>query len=51
MKTFKFIVTYTNDKRQVEVKARSKEEAIYLLECRSKRALMQIVKIDLEIIL
>jgi hypothetical protein len=47
MKTYIFSVTYTNDKRTEEVKARSEQEAKYLLECRAKKALMQIVNIDL----
>ncbi len=46
MQIYKFIVTYTNDKREIEIKARCKEDAIYLLECRTKRALMKIVKIE-----
>jgi hypothetical protein len=46
METFKFIVTYTNDKRRVEVKAINREEATYMVHDRAKRALMRVVKIE-----
>jgi hypothetical protein len=51
MKNYKFKVTYTNDTRNVEVKARSESEAKYLLEIRAKKALMIITSIDLLYIL
>ena len=51
MQTYRYLVTYTNDKRETEVKARNEEEAKYLLECKAKMALMQIVKIELKTIL
>ena len=47
MKTYRFKVTYTNDVRIQEVKARNLDEANYLIECRAKKALMQILKIEL----
>lgn len=47
MKTFIFSVTYTNDQRQAEVKARSEQEAKYLLQCRAKKALLKITNIVL----
>lgn len=45
--TYIFDVLYTNDIRQVEVKATSEKEAIELLENRAKRAYMHIVSIQL----
>lgn len=47
MNTYNFIVTYTNDKRAVEVKARDLEEAEFLLLQRAKKALMQIASFKL----
>jgi len=47
MKTYRFLVTYTNDARQTEVKARNEDEAVYLLGCRAKKALLQIVSTKL----
>jgi len=46
MNTYRFLVRYSNDLRETEVKARGYDEAVYLLECRAKRALMQIIKIE-----
>jgi hypothetical protein len=51
MKTYRFIVTYTNDKRETEVKAMNEKEAIETLENRAKRAMLKIVKIELTRIL
>lgn len=51
MKTFQFIVTYTNDVRRSEIKARCEFEAKILLEARAKKALLKIVSIELENIL
>jgi hypothetical protein len=42
---FNFLVLYTNDVRQVEVKARSEKEAIDIIHDRAKRALMRVVSI------
>ena len=48
MKTYQFLVTYTNDLRRVEVKARCEFEAKILLEARAKKALMKIISIELQ---
>ena len=47
MKTYRFFVTYTNDKRQTEVKAINEDRAIEILKGVAKRALMQITDIKL----
>jgi hypothetical protein len=41
--TYIFHVLYTNDLRQVEIKAKSEKQAIEILENRAKRAYMHIV--------
>lgn len=51
MKTYRFIVTYTNDKRRTEVKARDEKEAKEILQDMAKRAMLKIVKIEIETIL
>ena len=45
--TYIFDVLYTNDIRQVEIKATSEKQAIELLQNRAKRAYMHIVSIQL----
>lgn len=45
--TFIFHVTYTNDLRRVEIKARTEKQAIELLQDRAKRALMRIISYQL----
>jgi hypothetical protein len=45
MKNFVFLVTYTNDTRRVEIKARCKQEAIFLLMQKAKKALMRVVSV------
>jgi hypothetical protein len=47
MRTYRFLVTYTNDKRQTEVKAISEDRAVEILKGVAKRALMQITDIKL----
>jgi hypothetical protein len=48
MKTaYIFDVLYTNDIRQIEVKATSEKEAIEILQNRAKRAYMHIVSVQL----
>ena len=43
--TFVFVVTYTNDVRQVEVKARTEKEAVDIIHYRAKKALLKVVNI------
>ena len=45
-KTFVFVVTYTNDIRQVEVKAFTEREAIDTIHHRAKKALLKVVSIS-----
>jgi hypothetical protein len=44
-KTFVFVVTYTNDVRQVEVKAFTQKEALETIYYRAKKALLKVVDI------
>lgn len=48
MKTYQFLVTYTNDLRRVEVKASSEKDALGIVLNRAKKALMKIISIELE---
>lgn len=44
--TFQFVVTYTNDIRQIEIKASSEKQAIETIQHNAKKALMKILSIQ-----
>jgi hypothetical protein len=44
--TFQFLVVYTNDIRQVEVKASSEKQALETIQHNAKKALMKIQSIQ-----
>ena len=47
MQTFRFLIIYTNDKRIIETKSTTEQDAIYSLKRKAQRELMQIIDIKL----